>query len=174
VTSAAPREAGARRPAFGLPGRIQSPNSSPRTIALVGLGEGGAQIAREVASERPPQLEVHVLAKSASGGDALAAIQAGGGDLQRDLMRADMIFLVACRGDDASLAPVVSRIAHSRNHPVTALYIVPAGAPSGREDETLRTLRSGVEMLVVVSDRSYVPAMIHALAPEPSQEKPKP
>lgn len=152
-------------PQFGLPGRIQSPNSSPRTLALVGLGEGGAAVAREVARERGEHLDVHVLAKSAGGGDALAAIQAGGGDLHRDLVRADMIFLVACRGDDASLAPVVSRIAHSRNHPVTALYIVPPGeAGAIAEDETLRTLRSGVEMLVVVSDASYVPAMIHALA----------
>jgi len=174
MTSAAARGSAPAPVRFGLPGRIQAPNSSPRAIALVGLGEGGAGIAREVAREGHPHLDVHVLAKSAAGGDALAAIQAGGGDLQRDLMGADMIFLVACRGDDASLAPVVSRIAHSRNHPVTALYIVPAGSPSELEDETLRTLRSGVEMLVVVSDRSYVPAMIHALAPEPSQEKPKP
>jgi hypothetical protein len=29
----------------------------------------------------------------------------------------------------------------------------------------LKTLRSGVEMLVVVSDQSYVPAMITALGP---------
>ncbi len=154
----------AERPAFGLPGRIQSPNSTPRTLALVGLGDGGAAVARDVAREGHERLDVHVLAKSASA-DALAAIQAGAGDLHRDLMRADMIFLVACRGDDASLAPVVSRIAHSRSHPVTALYIVPPGeAAEMAEDETLRTLRSGVEMLVVVSDRSYVPAMIHALA----------
>jgi cell division GTPase FtsZ len=154
----------AERPAFGRPGRIQSPNSTPRTLALVGLGDGGAAVARDVAREGHERLDVHVLAKSASA-DALAAIQAGGGDLHRDLMRADMIFLVACRGDDASLAPVVSRIAHRRSHPVTALYIVPPGeAAEMAEDETLRTLRSGVEMLVVVSDRSYVPAMIHALA----------
>lgn len=154
----------AERPTFGLPGRIQSPNSTPRTLALVGLGDGGAAVARDVAREGHERLDVHVLAKSASA-DALAAIQAGGGDLHRDLMRADMIFLVACRGDDASLAPVVSRIAHSRSHPVTALYLVPPGeAAEMAEDETLRTLRSGVEMLVVVSDRSYVPAMIHALA----------
>ncbi|HSN20207.1 MAG TPA: hypothetical protein VLS49_06000 [Usitatibacter sp.] len=172
MTASAPGPAAPRRPAFGLPGRIQAPNSAPRALALVGLGEGGAAIAREVAREGHAQLDVHVLAKSGAGGDALAAIQAGGGDLQRDLMRADMIFIVACRGDDASLAPVVSRIAHSRNHPVTALYIVPPGVASDREDETLRTLRSGVEMLVVVSDRSYVPAMIQALAPEPPQEMP--
>jgi cell division GTPase FtsZ len=172
VTSAAPRKAAQGRPAFGLPGRIQAPNSKARTLALVGLGEGGAGIAREIAREGLAHLEVHVLAKSATGGDPLAAIQAGGGDLQRDLMRADMIFLVACRGDDASLAPVVSRIAHSRSHPVTALYIVPCGGEPHAEDETLRTLRSGAEMLVVVSDASYVPAMIHALAPERPQETP--
>ena len=159
------------RAGFGLPGRIQSPNSTPRSIALVGLGEGGAAIARGMAAERPANLEVHVLAKSAARGDALAAIQAGGGDLQRDLAAADMIFIVACAGDDVSLAPVVSRIAHSRRHPVTALYIVPGdnaaqsqGTTAAEEDATLKTLRAGVEMLVVVSDESYVAAMVMALA----------
>ena len=152
------------RPAFGLPGRIQAPNSKPRSIAVVGLGEGGAAIARRISAERQPNLEVHVLAKSASGGDALAAIQAGGGDLQRDLACADMIFILACRGDDVGLAPVVSGIAHSRKHPVTALYIVPRDADGhGAEDETLKTLRGAVEMLVVVSDETYVTAMIAAL-----------
>lgn len=151
-------------PRFGLPGRIQSPNSKPRSIALVGLGEGGAAIARRLSAERQPNLEVHVLAKSASGGDAIAAIQAGGGDLQRDLANADMIFIVACRGDDVGLAPVVSRIAHSRKHPVTALYIVPKDDDGhGEEDDTLKTLRGGVEMLVVVSDDTYVTAMVAAL-----------
>jgi hypothetical protein len=159
----------AQVPAFGLPGRIQSPNSRPRSIALVGLGNGGAAVARGVARgvalQDLPRVDVHVLAKSATGGDAIAAIKAGGGDLQRDLMGADMIFIVACPGDDVSLAPVVSSIAHSRNHPVTALYIVPGEPGSDREDETLRTLRAAVEMLVVVSDESYVPAMIGALGP---------
>jgi len=152
------------RPAFGLPGRIQTPNSKPRTIALVGLGEGGATVARRIAGERPPNLDVHVLSKSAAAGDTIAAIQAGGGDLQRDLASADMIFIVACRGDDVGLAPVVSSIAHSRKHPVTALYLVPPDAfVSGGEDATLKTLRGSVEMLVVVTDESYVAAMIAAL-----------
>jgi cell division GTPase FtsZ len=151
------------RPAFGLPGRIQTPNSKPRTIALVGLGDGGAAVARRLSAERQPNLEVHVLAKSASGGDALAAIQAGGGDLQRDLANADMIFIVACRGDDVGMAPVVSGIAHGRKHPVTALYIVPSEGHDASEDATLKTLRGVVEMLVVVTDESYVTAMIAAL-----------
>lgn len=151
-------------PAFGLAGRIQAPNSRPRKIALVGLGEGGAAIARSVGREELPNVEVHVLAKS-SGGDAVAAIKAGGGDLQRDLTAADMIFIVARPGDDVGLAAVVSTIAHSRNHPVTALYIVPAGAGSAEEDATLKALRAAVEMLVVVTDESYVRAMIAALGP---------
>ena len=152
------------RPAFGVPGRIQSPNSQPRAIALIGLGEGGAAIARRIADQGYPNLDVHVLAKSAPGDKALAAIQAGGGDLQRSLMNADMIFIVARRGDDVGLAPVVSGIAHGRNHPATALYIVPPHEEAhGADDETLRTLRTAVEMLVIVSDESYVPAMITAL-----------
>ncbi len=106
---------------------------------------------------------MHVLAKSAPGDKALAAIQAGGGDLQRSLTSADMIFIVARRGDDVGLAPVVSGIAHGRNHPATALYIVPPEPSWDGDDDTLRTLRSAVEMLVIVSDESYVPAMITAL-----------
>jgi cell division GTPase FtsZ len=154
----------AKRPAFGLPGRIQTPNSKPRSIAVVGLGEGGAAVARTLSKEST-NVEVHVLAKSVAGGDPVAAIKASGDDLQRDLMAADMIFIVACKGDDAGLAPVVGRIAHSRNHPVTALYIIPAQAPmSDAEDLTLKTLRTAAEMLVVVSDESYVPAMIATLA----------
>jgi cell division GTPase FtsZ len=151
------------RPAFGLPGRIQTPNSKPRSIALVGLGIGGAAIARRVSGEGIAQLDVHVFT-SASGSDALADIKSGGEDLQRALGNADMVFIVTSRGDDVGLAPVVSRVAHSRNHPVTALYIVPpeAGA-AAQEDNTLKTLRAGVEMLVVVSDESYVAAMIAAL-----------
>ena len=152
--------------AFGLPGRIQEPNSKPRSIAIVGLGDGGAAVARAISRDGlAGNVEVHVLAKSASSPDQLAAIKAGGGDLQRDLTAADMIFIVARRGDDVGLAPVVSGIAHSRKHPVTALYVVPADAAlSDEEDETLRTLRSAVEMLVIVSDESYVGAMVSALA----------
>lgn len=152
----------ARKPAFGLPGRIQAPNSQPRSIAIVGLGEGGAAIARGIDREGLQHLEVHVLSKSAAGGDAVAAIKAGGGDLHRDLVAADMIFIVACRGDDVSLAPVVSGIARGRSHSVTALYIV-APERVAADDETLRTLRTAAEMLVVVSDESYVGAMIAAL-----------
>jgi cell division GTPase FtsZ len=156
---------GQARPAFGLPGRIQAPNSRPRSIAMVGLGEGGAAIARRMKSESLGEVRVRVFASPrVPAADALASIKSDGDDLHRALQEADMIFVVACRGDDAGLTPVVARIARDRGVQVTAIYLVPtAAAASTEEDETLRVLRSGVHMLVVATDETYVAAMIAAL-----------
>ena len=152
----------ASRPAFGLPGRIQAPNSRPRSIALVGLGEGGAAVARGLAREDLGAADVKVFASPrALAEDALATIKSDGDDLHRALRDADMIFVVARHGDDVGLASVVARIARGRNAQVTALYIVPAGA-AGR-DPALQTLRAAAHMLVVASDESYVAAMVAAL-----------
>lgn len=154
-------------PAFGLPGRIQEPNSRRRTIALIGLGVGGAVMARNVASTDLGPIDVHVVANPrVPSEDALADIKSNGDDLHRALKDADMVFIVACRGDDVGLAPVVSRLAHSRNAPVTAIYLVPPSVDPGvpaLEDSTLKTLRAGIEMLVIASDESYVAAMVAAL-----------
>lgn len=151
------------KPAFGLPGRIQAPNSRRRSIALVGLGAGGAAIARRVASHDLAGLDVRVAyAPGPSSPDALDRIKNDGDDMTRAVRDADMIFMVACRGDDVSLAPVVSRIAHGHNAPVTAIYLVPTAGPA-LDDATLRTLRTGAEMMVIASDESYVAAMVSAL-----------
>jgi cell division GTPase FtsZ len=157
----------AGRPAFGLPGRIQAPNSRPRSIALVGLGEGGAAIARRLDDESGlAPIDVRVFASPrVPAEDALASIKSNGDDLHHALQEADMIFVVACRGDDVGLTPVVARIARDRGVQVTAIYLVPASsaALSSHEDETLRVLRSGVHMLVVATDETYVAAMVAAL-----------
>ncbi|MGZ5101944.1 MAG: hypothetical protein ACXWGX_15340 [Usitatibacter sp.] len=162
---AALRERG--QPAFGMPGRIQEPNSRRRTIALIGLGVGGALMARNVAKMDLGPIDVHVVADPrAPAGDALAKIKSNGDELHRALKDADMVFIVACRGDDVGLAPVVSRLAHGRKAPVTAIYLVPPPADPGVpavEDATLKTLRADVEMLVIASDESYVAAMVAAL-----------
>ena len=156
---------GKPRPAFGLPGRIQAPNSRPRTIAMVGLGEGGAAVAQRMKAEGLGPLAVRVFASPrATAADALATIKSNGDDLHRALQEADMIFVVACRGDDVGLTPVVARIARDRGVQVTAIYLVPSAAGSAsEEDDTLRILRSDVHMLVVATDETYVAAMIAAL-----------
>jgi hypothetical protein len=153
--------------AFGLPGRIQEPNSRRRTIALIGLGVGGAVMAGNVGKTDLGPIDVHVVANPRlPSDDALAKIKSNGDELHSALKDADMVFIVACRGDDVGLAPVVSRLAHSRNAPVTAIYLVPPALDPGMpaiEDATLRTLRGDVEMLVIASDESYVAAMVAAL-----------
>jgi hypothetical protein len=75
----------ARHPAFGLPGRIQAPNSRPRSIALVGLGEGGAAVANGLSRDalgaargRGVFASPRPLAE-----DALATIKSNGDDLHR-------------------------------------------------------------------------------------------
>ena len=96
--------------------------------------------------------------------DALATIKSDGDDLHRALQEADMIFVVACRGDDVGLTPVVARIARDRGVQVTAIYLVPSAAgTASEEDDTLRILRSDVHMLVVATDETYVAAMVAAL-----------
>ena len=156
---------GRSRPAFGLPGRIQAPNSRPRSIAMVGLGEGGAAIALRMKQAGLGPIDVRVFASPrVPAADALATIKSNGDDLHRALQEADMIFVVACRGDDVGLAPVVARLARDRGVQVTAIYLVPStGAAAGVEDETLKMLRAGVHMLVVATDVTYVAAMIAAL-----------
>jgi cell division GTPase FtsZ len=150
-------------PAFGLPGRIQAPNSKPRAIALIGLGEGGAAIARALPADAMGALHVQVFdSPRPLPEEALATIKSNGDDLDRALRHADMIFVVARQGDDVGLVPVVSRIARDRNVQVTAIYVVPQAA-LGPDDAQLKTLRAGVHMLVVASDEGYVAAMLAAL-----------
>ena len=150
---------------FGLPGRIQAPNSRPRSIALVGLGEGGARVAELIRDEGLVDLQLRIFpTPRPPEPDALASIKSNGDDLHRALGEADIIFIVARPGDDVRLVPVVSRMADARHAQVSALYLIPPGQDrTTHEDETLRLLRSGVHMLVVASDESYVAAMITAL-----------
>jgi hypothetical protein len=150
-----------KRPAFGLPGRIQAPNSKPRNIALIGLGEGGAAIARGLPKDAMGAMHVKVFdSPRPLPEDALATIKSDGEDLHRALKDADMIFVVARQGDDVSLVTVASRIGRDRNVQVTAIYLVPGDIA---EDANLKTLREAVHMLVIASDESYVAAMISAL-----------
>ena len=150
---------------FGLPGRIQEPNSRQRSIALVGLGVGGSGVAERIRDEGPRDVQLRIFpTPRPPEPDALSTIKSNGDDLDRALHEADIIFVVARPGDDVRLVPVVSRMANDRNAQVSALYLVPPGHDADtHEDPTLRLLRTGVHMLVVASDETYIAAMIAAL-----------
>ena len=104
------------QPRFGLPGRIQAPNAKPRSIALVGLGAGGAAVAEQVRDAELEGVQLRIFpTPRPPEPDALASIKSNGDDLYRALHEADIIFVVARPGDDVRLVPVVARLASRRS-----------------------------------------------------------
>jgi hypothetical protein len=120
--------------------RIAAPNSQPRNIKLVGLGQGGAALA--AALDLSHLRTVDVLP---SYGTIDPARFAG----------AEMIFVIACAGDDLSQAPLIKRIAREANVMISAILL-------DRDDvhAELPVLRAASDMLVVARDASYVPDML--------------
>jgi cephalosporin hydroxylase len=124
--------------------RIDAANSRPRRIKLVGLGHGGAAIVTAIETARFCNVQVLVP------GDDAVALSA--------LADAEMIFMVACSGDDVTLAPQVKQIGRAANVSITGV-LVQAGAAQAE----LPVLRAGSDMLVVATDASYVTDMLAQL-----------
>jgi hypothetical protein len=124
--------------------RIAAANSRPRRIKLVGLGRGGAAIVAAIDTAK--FLDVHSLV-AGSGADALS-----------DLADAELIFMVACSGDDVALAPQIKLVGRAANVSITGI-LVQAGAAQAE----LPVLRANSDMLIVATDASYVTDMLAQL-----------
>jgi cell division GTPase FtsZ len=74
------------------------------------------------------------------------------------LAGADMIFVIACAGDDLGLAPLIRQIARKSNVLVTGIFIQHNHEPAAQA--SLAVLRPASDMLVVASDESYVADML--------------
>jgi hypothetical protein len=120
--------------------RIAAPNSQPRNIKLVGLERGGAALAAALDLERLRTVEV-MPAHSAIDPARFAG--------------AEMIFVIACAGDDLAPAPHIRRVARDAGVMVTA--ILQGGGDTHAE---LALLRAASDMLVVARDASYVTDML--------------
>jgi cell division GTPase FtsZ len=120
--------------------RIAAPNSQPRNIKLVGLGQGGAALAAGLDLERLRTVEV-MAARSAIDPARFAG--------------AEMIFVVACAGDDLAAAPHIRRVARDAGVMVTAILL-----DGGDTHAELALLRAASDMLVVARDASYVADML--------------
>lgn len=160
------------RPVFGVPHRVDYPNSRPRHAVVVGFGAGGNAIVERVKTEGLQHIEFYSLGRSAGSAgsldspDPLVTIRPIGAELQKALNSTDMIFLIAQPADDIGMAPAIGKIGRERKVPVTGILIVEPGrtpleAPI--DENQLRILRSGVEMLVIASDTGYVGKMLAAL-----------
>lgn len=147
--------------------RVPYPNAKPRLIKLVGLGEGGQQIARAVGAERLAHVAVVELPGrpgSESTPDAMVGTLAANADeLARALEGADMIFVVVVPGDDVAFANAIARIARDRGTPVTGVIVENEGGGASADGRHSADLRRACDMLVIVTDGDYLTGMLAAL-----------
>lgn len=147
--------------------RVSYPNSRPRAIKLIGLGEGGGRIAESI-TERGMRHVQAIAAGGARSGQAdpaamLQAIADEGSEIGRAIRSADMVFVIAQEGDNVALAPAIGQMAHEKGVLVTGMLIQPRDVGTHVPDSTLNALRSASDMLVMVSDTEYVAEMLGAL-----------
>ena len=149
--------------------RVDYPNSRPRAIKLIGLGEGGGRIAESVAGHGLRHVQAIAAGGARSGsasGDPATMLQAiadENGEIGRAIREADMVFVVAQEGDNVALAPAIGQMAHAKGVLVTGMLIQGREAERPLPDGTLNALRSAADMLVMVSDADYVTEMLGAL-----------
>ena len=145
--------------------RVQYPNSRPRRIKIIGLGEGGGRIAQAIGQY--DLVEVEIIATGGYIKDHAEAVVKGINDDARDLHRqlqvADIIFMIATDGDQVDFARVVSRVARELGKLVTGILIEQRTNQSSHLSATLDTLRACVDMLVIGSDESYLEEMLGEL-----------
>jgi len=134
--------------------RISAPNSQPRHIKLVGLRKGGAQLVSQLDTSRWRHVQVVV-----PGDSTAAALASGKLPLLED---AEMIFIVACSGDDLSWAPLVRQVATSAGILTTGILVAPS-LSSEADHQELRDLRANSDMLVIAADASYIADMLTEL-----------
>jgi pyrimidine operon attenuation protein/uracil phosphoribosyltransferase len=123
--------------------RIAAPNSQPRNIKLVGLGRGGAALAAALDLEHLRTVDV---------------LPVHGAIDPARFTGAEMLFMIACAGDDLAAAPAIKRVAREAGVLVTAILI-----DRGDTHAALPVLRAASDMLVVARDASYVPDMLTQL-----------
>lgn len=123
--------------------RIAVPNSQPRRIKLIGLGKGGGAIvgALDLAALRNVQ-----------------PVMADGAADPLQLAGAEMIFMVACAGDDLAAAPQIQQLARAASVMVTGILL-----DQGDTHAELPKLRAASDILIIARDASYVADMLAQL-----------
>lgn len=131
-------------------GRIDHPNSRPRSVNIIGVGDGGKRVVLEIDKSRMREVEVRIPDETDQAATA-AMLDA--------LPESDMVFVVACDGDDLGLAPRIKQALRSTGVMVTGVLI----QETGREQlakSNLALLRASSDILVIAADASYVADML--------------
>jgi hypothetical protein len=126
-------------------------NSAPRTIRLLGLGERGGKIAREVARRGHGNVEVET-GTQPLGWDEIARDRPDG--------PANMIVVVCGEGDERLFNPRQGK----PDMLVTFVIIKRSGATSVADGPQLAAMRGLSDLFVTTSDADYVADLIDNLA----------
>lgn len=126
-------------------------NSSPRTIRLLGLGERGGRIAREVARRGRRNVEVET-----------GSLPLGWDEIARDRPEgpANMIVIVCGEGDERLFSPRQGK----PDMLVTFVIIKRSGSTSVADGPQLAAMRGLSDLFVTTSDTDYVADLIDNLA----------
>lgn len=149
--------------------RVQYPNSLTRASRIFALDAAAAEAMYAVTEEPwngarfltvckgevlPDMTAIDDLPLSAPGG--AKAI------LSKELEGADLVVLLASAAADTGAAEVIAREAHRRRIMVAGLALG-SGARQSGVDKAVAALRPFASVLVVASDREFIPAMLSAL-----------
>lgn len=150
--------------------RVQYPNSTTRTSRIFALDEAAAEVMYGLTED--PWNNAHFLTLSAKGRIDPSTTTAADlplshpdgsvADLARELEGADIVVLLATRGESEGAAEVIAREAFNRK-------IMCAGLALAEEqkdqnvDAVVNSMRRFASVLVVARDNDFVPAMLTAL-----------
>jgi len=126
-------------------------NSSPRLIRLLGLGEHGSRVAREVATRGLRNVEVVTMARPV-GWDDIANERPG--------ERTNMVIVVCGEGDERLFNPAQGK----PNMLVTFVVLKHSGEMPAPDDARVATMRGLSDLFVTTSDGDYVGDLIDNLA----------
>jgi hypothetical protein len=147
--------------------RIQAPNSSRRSVAIVALDAAGAALAGELAALPWNGAAFWHWSDFAAEGEGLGAFLADLAGRTRRLVEvveaADLVVLIA--GTAGAESPALTALAEAiaaRRVTAVGMLLAKDAAAEGLS-AALARLRAHVGMLVIVQDRDYAAAMLEAL-----------
>ncbi len=150
--------------------RVQYPNSRARTSRIFALDAAAAEVMYGVTES--PWNGAHFLTLSttatidpeATPAEALPLAHPDGAaaDLGRELDGADVVVLLATRGDSEGAAEVIAREAFHRKIMCAGLALA-QDQQDHAVDRVVNSMRRFASVLVVARDNDFVPAMLTAL-----------
>jgi hypothetical protein len=149
--------------------RIQAPNSTPRSIAVIAVDTTSDRVVRRLADgawgHATFLTAAHVDGPSPAppAGGSLMDLTGQTADLVDQVDRADLVVMVASPGGHANAASLIGEACSQKRVMTTALVVSAAGASDEDVAKTLAQLRPWSLMVVIANDDDYIEDMLTAL-----------